>query len=173
MVIADPVSTIPAAAADDNWVPESFTLGDCLTDTLTGNLDVFRLRNIALSSGCARDDVPTRHLRLQHGSAHVRPRLSLLRHHHTGHRHRDIRHQELADQGDAIRVRESDGSERGMSPVPHLLDRWIWPPHPDQDLKMAFKELENYNHFMFHVSNQCTVNENEGGYIYFHPIIKP
>ena len=67
MVIADPVSTIPAAAADADIVAESYTLGDCLTDTLTGNLDVFRLRNIALSSGCARDDVSSSLLRLQHG----------------------------------------------------------------------------------------------------------
>ena len=36
MVIADPVSTIPAAAADNLVVAESFSLGDCLTDTLTG-----------------------------------------------------------------------------------------------------------------------------------------
>ena len=35
MVIADPVSSWPAPG--DNLVaPESFSLGDCLTDTLTG-----------------------------------------------------------------------------------------------------------------------------------------
>ena len=124
MVIADPVSTIPAAPADNDIAVETYTLGDCLTDTLTGNLDVFRLRNtITLSSGCARDDVSTRNLWLQHGAAHVRPRLPLLRHHHTGHRHRDIRHQELADQGDAVRVRESEGTRGRMFAVPHEYNR--------------------------------------------------
>ena len=137
MVIADPVSTIPAAPADNDIAVETYTLGDCLTDTLTGNLDVFRLRNtITVSSGCARDDVSTRNLWLQHGPAHVRPRLPLLRHHHTRHRHRDIRHQELADKGDAVRMRESEGSEGGMSSVPHLLDRYhtsligVYSPYP-------------------------------------------
>merc|ERR1712156_561660 len=35
MVIADPVTTISTPAADNLVSPESFTLGDCLTDTLT------------------------------------------------------------------------------------------------------------------------------------------
>ena len=38
MVIADPVTTISTPAADNLVSPESFTLGDCLTDTLTGAL---------------------------------------------------------------------------------------------------------------------------------------
>ena len=38
MVIADPVTTISTPAADNLVSPESFTLGDCLTDTLTGTL---------------------------------------------------------------------------------------------------------------------------------------
>ena len=77
---------------------------------------------------CARDDVTTRHLRLQHGPAHVRPRLSLLHHHHTGHRHRDHHHQELADQGDAVWVRKSEGSWGELSAVPHSHYRWttVW-----------------------------------------------
>ena len=73
---------------------------------------------------CARDDVSTRHLRLQHGPAHVRPRLSLLYHYHTGHRHRDHHHQELADQGDSVWVRESEGTRGELSAVPHGHYRW-------------------------------------------------
>ena len=110
MVIAGPQEISDAdlatwvAANAANVIPDSYYAGDCTIDTLSGNKSYQPHMNNSVSSVCAREDVTTRHLRLQHGAAHVRPRLGLLCDHHTGHRHRDIRHQELANQGDAVRV---------------------------------------------------------------------
>ena len=43
MVIADPVTTISTAAADADIVQETYTLGDCLTDTLSGKFKTHKV----------------------------------------------------------------------------------------------------------------------------------
>ena len=43
MVIADPVTTISTAAADADIVQETYTLGDCLTDTLSGKFTTHKV----------------------------------------------------------------------------------------------------------------------------------
>ena len=120
MVIADPDTISSTTAATPG---EGLNVGDCNTDSLSSIYTVDKETKLTakiIPSRCSGLFRPSSHLRLQHGAAHVGPRLPRLCDHQPRHRHgHDLHHQVVEHQGDSVRVRQPDGSRGGLSAVPH------------------------------------------------------